>query len=335
MDTDAEAKGKFAAYLAELRLGAGMTRAAAAKKLVSLEQGFTSSATKPADWATRLTRLESGQFNVQPSDLEKLSVAYNQPLERLAAAFLAAYVFRSASMPKASDWADLDRPVGSLSAESQQGTDTAFFISNEAELWTLGQLALWERDFTAQTDGRQPSMWIISPDFVDHENDGFLEIVVKDLLLKGVDLTYFIAEQDIGPPPFVGSNARKFGLFATKAFLMIKSMLASGEHLVLDRMGTLSVYGLEAPALTWFTSSLVIANPDELQSNKRGIHGFLIAPLNGKPALGIPLRIEEVRRTVAAINHQMTQREILTGNDAYKSTYERNVLREVLESLLA
>lgn len=317
----------FGQYLRKIRDRAARSQMQLADQLVSMVGTQDVDAEKARkNWQSFLARLELGSGSVRPEHLPLLAKAYVEPLERMATAYLATHVFLDAPIPKYLDEAPVKRLDWSGPA--------SFFVSNSVEAWSLDEIKEWERGIVGSTrPGVRPELWIVSPEFVDHKDDDFLKVVVDDLLLKHADLTYFVAERDI-------PAGQDFDWFLDRVAMRLQNRFRdNGMQLLESSVGSISVYGLTPEELTWFTSSLVIANPKEFQGGTDGVSAFMIVPVDGTHTLGIPVHPRELSGIVSAINRQISIRERknskidrIDPDSAVenKPTYDRNALKNKL-----
>ena len=84
---------------------------------------------------------------------------------------------------------------------------------------------------------------------------------------------------------------------------------------------------------------MVIANPREFQGGAAGVSAFMIVPVDGEHAFGIPVHSRELSGIVSAINRQILTRERINAEreatepspeGKKPATYERNVLKKKL-----
>lgn len=319
-----KAKRRFGEYLRGLRERMDSVSQDAAVKLIAEHTPSGSAAWKGQ---STLARIEAGSVAIQPTALAALAAAYNEPLDRIATAFAAIMIYDTALPRYFSE--PSSRPVKLSSAQS------LFFASNAAEIWTLPEVVQWEHDFADRFPGRKDlTLWIVSPTFVDHKNPTIQKVVVDRLLMRGVSLSYFIDEGDYG-------EKRNFGRFLDRVTYMLADHLAAAtaENGAIDRTnwGKIQVYKLRPSELAWFTSSLVIANPDDIRYQRRAGEGFMIVPVEGEHTLGIPMNSQSLDSFVTAICGQIEDcqragdgREGDWIQDALKihPTYKRMVLKD-------
>jgi transcriptional regulator with XRE-family HTH domain len=283
----------FGSYLRSLRERAALKQLEAGERLQKIGGGTS------ASWQSILARAELGKGVVRPEQLPWFAEVYGEPLERVASAFAATHIFSSPfpSYLTAPSLKDAP-PTGQRS----------FFVSNVVEMWSLPEIALWEAGLVRRSPGRDDlAIWIISPDFVDHKDSEFLRIVVDDLLLNGVCLTYFVAQRDLG-------DGEKFEIFLDRVTIRIRDVLRAQRRTLADvRLGEIAVYGLTNDDLAWFTSSLVIANPDDVEAGADGLNGFMIVPVHGEHALGIPIGGPQLSVLVNRIKRQIERRRRTPG----------------------
>lgn len=320
-----QAKRRFGEYLRGLRERMeGNVSQDAAVRLIAPHVRSGSDAWKGQ---STLARIEAGSVAIQPTALAALAAAYNEPLDRIVTAFAAIMIYDTAlprffSEPSA-------RPV------KLSGQQSNFFASNAVEIWSLPEVVQWEYDFADRYPGRKDlALWIVSPSFVDHKNPSIQKVVVDRLLMRGVTLSYFIDEGDYG-------EKRNFGRFLDRVTYMLADHIsaASTENGTVDpsNWGKIQVYKLRPSELAWFTSSLVIANPDDIRYQRRAGEGFMIVPVEGEHTLGIPLNSQNLDSFVTAIYGQVEDcqragdpREGDWIRDALKAhpTYKRMVLND-------
>ncbi|MBK8629507.1 MAG: helix-turn-helix domain-containing protein [Sphingomonadales bacterium] len=280
---------RFGAYLRMLREQRNaMTQVEAGGKLVELVGGTE------ASWQSLLARYEQGKSAVKPEQLRLFSLVYNEPLERVLSAYAAAHVFDT-TLPRY------------LDAPSEKRTDIEasqnFFVSNAVEIWSLPEIARWEASLADRASGAPPELWIVSPEFIDHRDSSFLQIVVDQLLLRQASLTYFVAKRDIG-------GGEKFDVFLDRVTSRITRLARErGQRLADINIGSISVFGLTPDDLTWFTSSLVIANPNDIEAGVPGVHAFMIVPVAGQHTLGIPVEPTQLVTIVNLIARQIESRQ--------------------------
>ncbi|HEX8443948.1 MAG TPA: helix-turn-helix transcriptional regulator [Allosphingosinicella sp.] len=287
-DNSRSQRQRFGVYLRALRERTGMTQIEAGGKLVDRLGGTE------ASWQSLLARYEQGKGAVKPEQLRQFASVYNEPLERMLSAYAAAHVFDGA-LPKYLDEPSQKRPDIELSQN--------FFVSNAVEIWSLPEIAQWEADLADRTSGSPPELWIVSPEFIDHRDNSFLHIVVDQLLLRQASLTYFVAKRDIG-------GGEKFDVFLDRVTSRLARVVRErGQRLADTNIGSISVFGLTPDDLTWFTSSLVIANPNDIEAGVPGVHAFMIVPVAGQHTLGIPVEPAQLVTMVNLIARQIENRQ--------------------------
>lgn len=104
----------------------------------------------------------------------------------------------------------------------------------------VSELAEWEESLR---DLRE--LWIVAPNFVDHENTKILNAVLKQLK-QGATLVYFVNEEDTRPE-------QRFDRF--------KTLLEMHPSLQQGAKGQVWWYGITPEERRFFTCSYVIANP--------------------------------------------------------------------------
>jgi transcriptional regulator with XRE-family HTH domain len=312
---------RLGAYLKQLRERAGpdgkLTQEAAAKLI------FGGTEDEARSKQMMLARIESGHTGVKPETLRRMAIVYGEPLDRLVAAH-ATVMFYDSDVPHF--LADRSRrPLG-----DPENLKTVFFVSNVVESWSLAEIADWERELPIRFPDDKAELWIVSPDFIDHENREFLEIVVDCLLMKGVGLTYFVDNRDAGP-------GGRFDIFLDQVSFRLKDncSVAKAPPLCKDakKWGDIAVFGLLPNELTWFTSGLVIANPQRLEpdATDQGFRIFSVEmPRSKLPQhLAIPLRPPELARMVNQISHHIERHEREAGlpGESVARTWDKHALR--------
>lgn len=232
------------------------------KITTSLEERFASSFSQ-----TAINRLENGDTTFpKPFFLKGLAKIYDEDLENVLGAYIGCLYFDD----------------GSASVSSVEEIDP-FFISNATRIFSLDSIFTWESNLVKNSnDSANVTLWIISPQFVDHERKDVLAMVVDDLILQGCDITYFIGEDATKP-------GQGFDTFLTKAALRILKNNRTDDDYA--SLGKIDCYGLSKDELTWFTSSMVIGNPDDLINDNDTPEGFLIVSISSpdgilKPSFG-------------------------------------------------
>jgi len=173
-----------------------------------------------------------------------------------------------------------------------------FFVSNAATLYTLPELAQWERGLANSAEPVQ--LWVIAPDFVDDENNEFLEIIVE-LLKKKATITYFVDEHDIHP-------LGRFDIFIERVVRCLTRRPAGLSNP--SSLGNIRCYGLTSSERAWVTSSLVISNPEQVFEDASKVQGFTIVSIDGKPKFGFEMSATYLRRMAI---HILRQVEIRSG----------------------
>lgn len=290
--SDNQTRKRFGEHLRSLRARAELTQDAAVTRIKASDpSGGT-------DWKqSTLARIELGSLAIQPTALATLAAAYGEPLDRIATAFAAIMIY--------------DTPLPRYFTEQSSrppmppSSPAIFFASNAVEIWTLPEIVEWERNFADRYPGRKDlALWIVSPTFVDHRNPEIQKVVVDCLIMRGVSLTYFIDEGDYG-------EKRNFGRFLDRVTLKLADHVArDGEtrpYADPSTWGKIQVYKLRPSDLAWFTSSLVIANPDDIRFQRRAGEGFMIVPVEGEHTLGIPMHGQNLDSFVTTIYSQIEE----------------------------
>jgi transcriptional regulator with XRE-family HTH domain len=295
---------RLGAYLRGIRELRGLSQDEAARRI------FGQPGRAETNKQSTLARIELGRVAVRPELLRTFSEVYREPLDRLAVAFATIMIFDK-EVPAFLN--EKTRRIGSLWASADHSFDTSLpdenaFFSNAVEIWSFQDIARWERELASRFSGRPDlALWVVSPTFVDHKSAEFLAIVVDCLILDGVELTYFVAERDLVP-------GECFDTFLDRVTFRLRdhrNQKFEGASREVDpkKLGKIRVFGLSADDLAWFTSSLVIANPDGIQSGRTDAEGFAIVPVEGEHAFGIPLPRSELAGIVNRITRQIEKRE--------------------------
>jgi hypothetical protein len=262
--------------------------------------------------------MEAGTIGVRPDLLKNMAATYGEPLDRMVTAFAAIMLFEDDLPPY-------------LLAKSRRPPYTvakgkAFFASNIVEVWSLDDIAEWERGLADRFSDRSDlSLWIVSPNFIDLENPEFLSIVVEHLLIRGVNITYFVAERDL----HIGE---KFYAFLERVTRRLRRLCdgkiptprAGCENP--KAWGEISAFGLTRADLAWFTASIVIANPEDIQSGAPNREGFTIPSVEGEHRFGIPLNDRDLRAIVDRIKFEIESR-LEAGNQS-PGSWKPKALRE-------
>jgi len=299
---------RFGRYLQSLRAHANLRQSAVGAALQE-RVGLS------ANWQPMLARIEAGAADLKPEYIKVIADICEEPLENVAAAFLSAYVF------------DRDPP-----AVSRERADAArlgpsagpYFISDGVEIWSLEQLLRWEAALVSEDPAAASAqdLWIVAPNFQDHVNSNILQIVVENLLMKGVHITYFAPEQSILPDG-------NFDIFIERVVIKLKSILnksseSSGEFL--EGIGKISFFGLNNDQLVWFTSSMIISDPAGVQDGRNVSRGFLVVPYRDQYAMAVPMSEPEIQSKVSFIGRQIEKRTDAPVSEAGGS-YREDVLR--------
>lgn len=312
----------FGEYLRGLRERDGLTQDLAVKRILENADGDSFA------WKgqSNLARIELGRVAIQPDSLPTLAAAYGEPLDRMVTAYSALMIYK-VPLPRYFNERSKRPPV-------EANARSSFFSSDAVEMWSLAEIALWERGLAERfADRKKTTLWIVSPTFVDHKNNEFLNIVVDYLLLRGVSLTYFIAESDYGDEEVFGKFLKKVTkrLEACYESIRAEQEYSSGLNWI-QRLGTLSAYKLCRDELAWFTSSLVIANPEDTQLGLRGAEGFMIVPVEGAHTLGIPLLGSALEGLVDKIETQTEKNPEALVEDALSSFELFSSLKERIKN---
>lgn len=287
-DTLRAQRQRFGAYLRMLRERAGLKQLEAAAELVPIAGGTE------ASWQSLLARYEQGKVQVRPDQLQHFAAVYGEPIQRLGTAYGTVHVY-DAPLPAYLNVASEKRPGAEPPA--------IFFTSNAVEIWSLPEIAQWEAGLADRNPGTPAELWIVSPEFVDHRDNAFLQIVVDHLLLRQASLTYFVAKRDIG-------GGEKFDMFLDRVTTrLVRVLRERGQRLADANIGSISVFGLTPDDLTWFTSSLVIANPNDIEAGVPGVHAFMIVPVAGQHTMGIPVEPTQLVTIVNLITRQIENRQ--------------------------
>jgi len=299
------AQVEFGAYLKALRAAKGLSQADTFKKAEKLAPDDLP-LIAPADFEaerddiikalgqTTLVRIEAGKIgHIRSSTLMALASIYGETYEDMLAAYVAAVFYRTTT----------DRLTANDAVQQafkREGGARPFFISNATKQVSLREVADWERNLVDRSrDKDNVTLWIVAPNFIDHENKYVQEMVVDCLLMRGAHVTYFVDARDVG-------GGLKFTTFARSAANLLKSRRAQSEP---AKVGTIACYGLTNEELAWLTASFVIANPDDYFRQVDRLDGFMIVSDNGAPSFALKLPDAEVKTLVRRITDRLEVRK--------------------------
>lgn len=281
-------------HFRRLRERAGKSQLEAGTELAAL------SSNTPLSWQSMIARIERGK-EINPKHLPLFAEVYKEPLKRLVGAYVAANIFGTS--PKA------------VPGDS----DDAFFISNAVEIYSIAEMATWEAGLRDRYPAHQRiELWIVSPTFIDGDDQRFLGIVAG-LLCDCVDITYFLDKRDL-------EADQKFDRFLDRVTARLKSLCAPAPASTTPwtSLGNITAYGLSNDDLAWFTCSLVIANPDDIHAGLADVSGYMVVPIEGMHSMSIPIEHRELLGLVSRIKHQV---EKIEDGRLEGRTYRNDALR--------
>ena len=227
-----------------------------------------------------VARFEDGTVEPRPADIRTLSALYNEPLERIVSAYCSAYFF------------DEDVPSFLLSPSRRTGAPSAsgeaFFATNYTEMWTLADVLRWEEALAgAETGGDPKDLWVVSPEFHDHENPEIRK-VVETLLKAGFTISYFLPDR----------CSADFAGFVR----MMEDRLSSNSRRP-SLSSQLQMIPLGDPVHSLLMNSAVISFPSWIENSRPGYEAFNIVRIRDQrrpgdigPVFGIPLAEDEIRK---------------------------------------
>jgi DNA-binding transcriptional regulator YiaG len=272
-DEDKRRRKTFGAYLKALR-----------ERSSNLSQ--VEAATALEYKASSVARFEDGTVEPRPADIRALSLLYQEPLERIVSAYCSAYFF------------DEDVPSFLLSRSRRPGAPSAageaFFATNYTEMWSLSDVLRWEEALAEVDTGPDPKdLWVVSPEFHDHENPE-IRRVVETLLKAGFAVTYFLPKRCsadfAGFVRMMGDrlsrNSRRPDLASQLTMVQLDEDEDSGDL----------VHAL-------LMNSAVISFPSWIETSRPGYGAFNIVRIRDQrrpgdigPVFGIPLAEDEIKK---------------------------------------